>query len=36
MLLKKKGIHRVRPLKGSLDAWRERKFPVEHRKNETG
>ena len=30
-LLKKKGIHRVRPLEGGLDAWRERKFPVEQR-----
>ena len=28
LLLKKKGIHRVRPLAGGLDAWRERKFPV--------
>ncbi len=31
LLLKKKGIHRVRPLEGGLDAWRERKFPVERR-----
>jgi membrane protein DedA with SNARE-associated domain/rhodanese-related sulfurtransferase len=30
-LLKKKGIHRVRPLEGGLDAWRERRFPVERR-----
>ena len=30
-LLKKKGIHRVRPLVGGLDAWRERNFPVERR-----
>lgn len=28
-LLKKKGIHRIRPPEGGLDAWRERKFPVE-------
>lgn len=36
MLLKKKGIHRVRPLEGGLDAWRERKYPVERRgKTET-
>jgi membrane protein DedA with SNARE-associated domain/rhodanese-related sulfurtransferase len=28
LLLKRKGIHRVRPLEGGLDAWRERKFPV--------
>ena len=34
-LLKKKGVHRVRPLEGGLDAWRERKFPIERRmKNE--
>ena len=32
-LLKKKGIHRVRPLVGGLDAWRERKFPVARRPN---
>ncbi len=31
LLLKKKGIHRVRPLEGGLDAWRDRKFPVEQR-----
>lgn len=30
-LLKKKGILRVRPLVGGLDAWRERKFPVERK-----
>ncbi len=30
-LLKKKGIHRVRPLEGGLNAWRERKYPVERR-----
>lgn len=30
-LLKKKGIDRVRPLVGGLDAWRQRKFPVERR-----
>ena len=28
LLLKKKGIHRVRPLEGGLDAWRERKYPI--------
>jgi membrane protein DedA with SNARE-associated domain/rhodanese-related sulfurtransferase len=28
-LLKKKGIHRVRPLEGGLDAWKERKYPTE-------
>jgi len=32
-LLKQKGIDRVRPLEGGLDAWRERKFPVERRGN---
>lgn len=32
-LLKKKGIHRVRPLEGGLDAWRDRKFPIERRSN---
>jgi membrane protein DedA with SNARE-associated domain/rhodanese-related sulfurtransferase len=31
MLLKKKGIHRVRPLEGGLDAWRARNFPIERR-----
>ncbi|MET0517057.1 MAG: DedA family protein/thiosulfate sulfurtransferase GlpE [Nitrospiraceae bacterium] len=30
-LLKKKGITRVRPLEGGLDAWRERKYPTERR-----
>ena len=35
LLLKKKGIHRVRPLEGGLDAWRERKFPIERRPNKT-
>ncbi len=29
LLLKKKGIHRVRPLEGGLDAWRDRNYPVE-------
>ena len=32
-LLKKKGIHRVRPLEGGLGTWRERQFPVERRVN---
>jgi len=35
LLLKKKGVHRVRPLEGGLDAWRERKFPVERWANGT-
>jgi membrane protein DedA with SNARE-associated domain/rhodanese-related sulfurtransferase len=30
-LLMKKGITRVRPLEGGLDAWRERKYPTERR-----
>jgi len=30
-LLRKKGITRVRPLEGGLDAWRERKYPTERR-----
>ena len=30
-LLRKKGIARVRPLEGGLDAWRERKYPTERR-----
>jgi membrane protein DedA with SNARE-associated domain/rhodanese-related sulfurtransferase len=29
MLLRKKGVRRIRPLKGGLDAWRERGYPVE-------
>ena len=33
LMLKRKGIHRVRPLEGGLDAWRDRKFPVERRVN---
>ena len=28
LLLKKKGIERVRPLQGGLDAWRERGYPI--------
>ncbi|MGA6827533.1 rhodanese-like domain-containing protein [Nitrospira sp. NS4] len=35
-LLKKKGVHRVRPLEGGLDAWRERKFPLERRSGVAG
>lgn len=31
LLLKKKGVHRVRPLEGGLDAWRQRRFPVRQR-----
>ncbi len=27
--LKKQGVQRVRPLQGGLDAWRERRFPIE-------
>jgi rhodanese-related sulfurtransferase len=29
LLLKRRGITRVRPLEGGFDAWRERGFPVE-------
>lgn len=29
LLLRKKGIKHIRPLKGGLDAWRERGYPVE-------
>ncbi|HKS97348.1 MAG TPA: hypothetical protein VJV74_14600 [Terriglobia bacterium] len=29
LLLKRRGITRVRPLLGGFDAWRERGFPVE-------
>jgi len=29
LLLKKRGITRVRPLDGGLDAWRELGFPVD-------
>jgi len=28
LLLRKKGIERVRPLQGGLDAWRDRGYPV--------
>jgi len=27
--LRRKGITRVRPLLGGIDAWRERKYPIE-------
>ncbi len=29
LLLRRNGITRVRPLAGGLEAWRERKFPLE-------
>jgi rhodanese-related sulfurtransferase len=29
LLLRRKGIMKVRPLAGGLDAWRERNFPLE-------
>ena len=29
LLLRKNGITRVRPLAGGLEAWRERKFPLQ-------
>jgi rhodanese-related sulfurtransferase len=28
LLLRKKGIKRIRPLQGGLDAWRERGYPL--------
>lgn len=28
LLLRKKGIERVRPLEGGLDAWRDRGYPI--------
>jgi rhodanese-related sulfurtransferase len=28
LLLRKKGITRIRPLEGGLDAWRERGYPL--------
>jgi hypothetical protein len=29
LLLQRKGIRRVRPLLGGIDAWRERNYPME-------
>jgi rhodanese-related sulfurtransferase len=29
LMLRSKGITRVRPLAGGIDAWREKDFPVE-------
>ena len=31
LLLKQRGVERVRPLEGGLDAWRTLGFPVEDR-----
>ncbi len=28
LLLKKKGVKRIRPLQGGLDAWRKRGYPL--------
>jgi rhodanese-related sulfurtransferase len=28
LLLRKKGVKRIRPLQGGLDAWRERGYPL--------
>jgi rhodanese-related sulfurtransferase len=28
LLLRRKGIHRIRPLLGGLDAWRDRGYPL--------
>jgi len=30
LLLRKKGITRIRPLQGGLDAWRERGYPMDN------
>ncbi len=35
LMLKRKGITRVRPLAGGIDAWRERNYPVEARPAKT-
>jgi 3-mercaptopyruvate sulfurtransferase SseA len=29
LLLKRRGVERVRPLEGGLDAWREHGFPLD-------
>jgi len=31
LLLRKKGIKRIRPLEGGLEAWRERGYPLNTR-----
>jgi len=31
LLLKRRGIIRVRPLEGGFDAWRERGYPLEQK-----
>ena len=33
LLLRRKGVTKVRPLTGGIDAWRERNFPLESRKD---
>jgi membrane protein DedA with SNARE-associated domain/rhodanese-related sulfurtransferase len=35
LLLQRRGISRVRPLLGGIDAWRERNYPTEHRQART-
>jgi rhodanese-related sulfurtransferase len=35
LVLQRKGILRVRPLLGGIDAWRERNYPLEPRSSET-
>jgi 3-mercaptopyruvate sulfurtransferase SseA len=30
LLLRKKGVKRIRPLEGGLDGWRERGYPLEN------
>jgi len=29
LLLRRRGVHRIRPLLGGLEAWRERGYPLE-------
>ncbi|HWQ03644.1 MAG TPA: hypothetical protein VNL38_04115 [Candidatus Nitrosotenuis sp.] len=31
LLLKQRGVERVRPLEGGLDAWRQQGFPLQDR-----
>jgi rhodanese-related sulfurtransferase len=31
LLLKQRGVERVRPLEGGFDAWRQRGFPLQNR-----
>ncbi|HEV2175976.1 MAG TPA: hypothetical protein VGW33_02045 [Terriglobia bacterium] len=36
LLLRRRGINRVRPLEGGFDAWRERGYPLETRLVQVG